>query len=59
MEKHKTSQEELQDFFHLVFGKDDNVTIKAEQMRSGIYKIGGMLGVSVVLLSLLLLKFTS
>ena len=58
MDKYKSNKEDLQDFFHLVFGKDKNVAVKAEQMRSGIYKIGGLVGVSVVLLSLLLLKFT-
>ena len=50
---------DLQDFFNLVFGKDESMTLRAEQMRSGIYKIGGILGASVVVLALLLLKFTS
>tara|TARA_X000001036_G_C20307126_1_gene654868 strand:+ start:309 stop:488 length:180 start_codon:yes stop_codon:yes gene_type:complete len=59
MEKHKTAKEDLQDFFNLVFGKDDAVAIKAEQMRSGIYKIGGVLGVSIVILAVLLIKFTA
>ena len=59
MKPHKTSKEDLQDFFNLVFGKDESMTLRAEQMRSGIYKIGAVLGVSVVVLALLLLKFTS
>lgn len=58
MKPYKTSKEDLQEFFDLVFGKDESIALRAEQMRSGIYKIGGMLGVSVVLLALLLLKFT-
>ena len=59
MRPYKTSKEDLQEFFTLVFGKDESMTSKAEQMRSGIYKAGGVLGVSVVVLALLLLKFTS
>ena len=58
MEKYKSPKEDLQDFYTLVFGQGDSVRVKAEQMRSGIYKIGGMLGVGVVVLALLLLKFT-
>ena len=59
MKPYKTSKEDLQEFFNLVFGKDETVALRAEQMRSGIYKAGGVLGVSVVVLALLLLKFTS
>ena len=58
MGSHKSAKEDLQEFFDLVFGKDETMALRAEQMRSGIYKIGGLLGVSVVVLALLLLKFT-
>ena len=58
MKTHKSAKEDLQEFFQLVFGKDDSIALRAEQMRSGIYKVGGVLGVSVVVLALLLLKFT-
>ena len=56
--KYKTAKEDLQEFFGLLFGKEEELSIKAEQMRSGIYKIGGGVGVGVVVLALLLLKFT-
>ena len=58
MERHKSSKEDLQEFFHLVFGEDASISNKAEKMRSGIYKVGGMLGISVILLAVLLLNFT-
>ena len=58
MKTYKSAKEDLQEFFQLVFGKDESVALRAEQMRSGIYKAGGVLGVSVVVLALLLLKFT-
>ena len=58
MEKYKSSKEDLQQFYTLVFGKGENIATKAEEMRSGIYKAGGALGVGVVMLALLLLKFT-
>ena len=57
MRSHKSAKEDLQDFFDLVFGRDETMALRAEQMRSGIYKIGSLLGVSVVVLALLLLKF--
>ena len=57
MVRHKSPQEDLQEFFSLVFGKDENVPIKAELIRSSIYKAGGILGVSKVMLALLLLNF--
>ena len=59
MAKYKNPKEDLQEFFGLVFGQEENVASKAEEMRSGIYKIGAVLGVSVVILALLLLKFTA
>ena len=58
MEKHKTAKEDLQEFFSLVFGDGANMSNKAERMRSGIYKLGGMAGISVILLAVLLLNFT-
>lgn len=58
MEKHKTAQEDLQEFVQLMFGEKASMASKAEKMRSGIYKIGGMLGISVILLAVLLLNFT-
>ena len=57
MVRHKSPQEDLQEFFSLVFGKDENVPIRAELIRSSIYKVGGILGVSTVMLALLLLNF--
>lgn len=59
MEKYKNPQEDLQKFIYLVFGKDENIAVSAELMRSAIYKFGGILGVSAVMLALLLLNFTS
>ena len=59
MAKFKSTKEDLQEFFGLVFGSDEEVPARAEQMRSGIYKVGGMLGVGLILLSFLLLKFTN
>lgn len=58
MERYKTSKEDLQEFMQLVFGKGSNMSDKAEKMRSGIYKAGGMLGISVIFLAVLLLNFT-
>ena len=58
MNNYKTPKEDLQQFYTLVFGEGKSIAAKAEAMRSGIYKIGGALGVSVVLLALLLLRFT-
>ncbi len=58
MEKYKSTKEDLQDFFTIVFGSQDSVAARAEQLRSGIYKIGAVLGVGVVILAMLLLKFT-
>ena len=59
MNPHKTPKEDLQDFFNLIFGENESIALRAEQMRSGIYKIGGVLGASVVVLASLLLKFTN
>ena len=59
MEKYKSEKEHLQDFFSTVFGKKKEVAIRAEQIRSNIYKLGGAVGVSVIALAVLLLKFTS
>ena len=58
MGRHKTAKEDLQQFFTLVFGENESIGTKAEQMRSGIYKIGGLAGVGLVILALLLLRFT-
>ena len=59
MKKYKTTKEDLQDFFQLVFGQGANISYRAEKMRSGIYKAGGMLGVSVIVLAVLLLNYTN
>lgn len=59
MGKYKNPQEDLQKFICLVFGKGENIAVSAELMRSSIYKFGGLLGVSAVMLALLLLNFTS
>ena len=58
MEKYKSEKEYLQDFFSIVFGKKEEVSGRAQQIRSNIYKLGGALGISVIALSVLLLKFT-
>jgi hypothetical protein len=58
MKIYKSSKEELQQVYTLIFGKNENISTRAEEIRSGIYKIGAVLGASVVLLALLLLKFT-
>ena len=59
MGKYKSEKEHLQDFFSIVFGKKKEVDVRAEQIRSNIYKLGGAVGVSVIALAVLLLKFTS
>ena len=58
MGKYKSEKEHLQDFFSIVFGKKKEVAVRAEQIRSNIYKLGGALGISVIALAVLLLKFT-
>ena len=58
MGKYKSEQEHLQDFFSIVFGKKKEVAARAEQIRSNIYKLGAALGVSVIALAVLVLKFT-
>ena len=58
MEKHKTAKQDLQEFVQLMFGEDANISNTAEKMRSMIYKTGGLLGISVILLAVLLLNFT-
>jgi hypothetical protein len=58
MGKYKSEKEHLQDFFSTVFGKKEEVSVRAEQIRSNIYKLGGVLGVSVIAIAVLLLKFT-
>ena len=58
MGKYKSEKDHLQNFFSIVFGKKKEVAVRAQQIRSNIYKLGGALGVSVIALAILLLKFT-
>jgi hypothetical protein len=58
MGKYKSEKEELQEFFGLVFGKKAEIKGQAARMRSNIYKGGLALGLSVIGLAVLLLKFT-
>ena len=58
MAKHKSEQEGLQEFMTFVFGNQKNMSERAEQMRSGIYKAGSAASVGLILLALLLLNFT-
>jgi hypothetical protein len=59
MGNYKSEKEDLQDFFGIVFGKKSEIKNRAMQMRSNIYKGGVALGVCVIALAVLLLKFTS
>jgi hypothetical protein len=58
MGKYKSEKEDLQEFFNIVFGKKAEIKGHAARMRSNIYKGGLALGISVVGLAVLLLKFT-
>jgi hypothetical protein len=58
MGNYKSEKEDLQDFVGIVFGKKNEMKIRAGQMRLNIYKGGLALGVCVIMLAVLLLKFT-
>ena len=59
MNEYKSPQEDLQNFFTLVFGEKQDSAAKAEQIKSGIYKAGSALGLAVIALAFLMLNHTS
>ena len=58
MNEYKSPQQGLQEFFTIVFGEKPDSASRAEQIKSGIYKAGGALGVAVIALAFLLLNYT-
>jgi hypothetical protein len=58
MAKYKSEKEDLQEFFGLVFGKKADIKNQAARIRSNIYRGGFVLGLSVIGLAVLLLRFT-
>ena len=59
MGKYRSEKETLQEFVGIVFGEKSELKGRAEQMRSNIYKGGLALGASVIIIAVLLIKFTS
>jgi hypothetical protein len=58
MGKFKSEKQSLQEFFGILFGKKSEIKGQAARMRMNIYKSGLAVSFSVIVLAVLLLKFT-